>query len=147
MAAKMEAQAKEIEKLWMELERTNLKKDEDIPGLSTRALEGLLQEERVTQWVWLCVGALKNWMETLQVGELLRRPLNHAGGSSAGDSPPRDHVLGYRVWEVLCKSHTAYMTRYMAQAGKEPKGRSPYASLDEARGAPGSDFHWKNVHF
>ena len=50
-------------------------------------------------------------------------------------------------WEVLCKSHTAYMTRYTARVGHEPKGRAPYGSLDEARGALGSDLQWENVHF
>ena len=59
----------------------------------------------------------------------------------------RDHVLAYRIWEVLCKSHTAYMTRYNARSGQEPKGRSPYASLQEAKGALGTDFHWTNVRF
>ena len=61
--------------------------------------------------------------------------------------PPRDHVLAYRVWEVLCKSHTAYMMRYNTRAGQEHKGRLPYASLEDARGALGTDFHWKNVTF
>ena len=61
--------------------------------------------------------------------------------------PPRDHVLAYRIWEVLCKLHTAYMTGYTSKAGQEPKGRSPCGSLEEARGALGSDLHWKNVHF
>ena len=59
--------------------------------------------------------------------------------------PSRDHVLAYRIWEVLCKSHTAYMTRYNTRVGQEPKGRSPYASVEEARGALGTGFHWKNV--
>ena len=71
-------------------------------------------------------------------------------GPAIIDMPPplsRDHVLAYRVSEVLCKSHTAYMTRYTARASDKPKGRSPYGSLEEARGAPGNDFHGKNVHF
>ena len=59
--------------------------------------------------------------------------------------PPKDHVLAYTVWEELCKSHMAYMARY--RQAKEPKGRFLYVSTDEARGALGSDFHWKNVHF
>ena len=61
--------------------------------------------------------------------------------------PPRDHVPAYRIWEVICKSDTTYMTRYTARAGQEPKGRSPYGSLEEAKGALGCDFNWKNIHF
>ena len=68
-------------------------------------------------------------------------------GPMTSPPPLRDHLLAYRIWEVLCKWHTAYMTRYTARSGQEPKGRSPYGSLEEASGAPGTDFHWKNVRF
>ena len=50
--------------------------------------------------------------------------------------PPRNHVPAYRIREVLCKSHTAYMTSYTAKVGQEPKGQLPYGSLDGAKGAP-----------
>ena len=43
MAANMEAQAKEIERLRMEVEKTNLKKKEDIPEVSTAAPEEFSQ--------------------------------------------------------------------------------------------------------
>ena len=100
----------------------------------------------MTQWVCLCMGTLKEFLD--KVGGPLQRPADHAGaGSNPNPPPPRDHVLAYRIWEVLCKSHTSYTTRYSAKVGQEPKGRSPYGSLNEARGALGSDFHWKNVHF
>ena len=132
MAAKMEAQAKDIKRLRMELERTSLKKKEDIPEPSS--FEGL-PTRWVMQWMRVCVGALQEWMEKLQVGEPLTRPPDHVGGSSAGDSLPRDHVIAYRL--VLCKSHTTYMMRNTARVGKEAKGRSPYASLNEARGRAG----------
>ena len=133
----MEAHAKEIERLRLELERTSLKKEEGIPELTVGALEGFKQEERVTQWMHLCVDALKKWVDKMEVGEQLRRPVDHAGSNQAWGRPPKDHILAYRVWEVLCKSHTAYMARYTTRAALEPKGRSPYASLDEARGALG----------
>ena len=64
-----------------------------------------------------------------------------------GSPPPCDDVPAYHMCEVLYNSHTAYMMRYIARAGQEAKGLSPYGSLEEARGARGSDFHWKNVHF
>ena len=67
----------------------------------------------------LCVGALKEFLD--KVGGPLQRPTDHAGANGQGDAPPRDHVLAYRVWEVLCKSHTTYMTRYTARAGQELK--------------------------
>ena len=41
---------------------------------------------------------------------------------------------------MLCKSHTPYTTRYNAKSGHEPKGRLPYASLEEAEGALGTGF-------
>ena len=137
MAAKIEAQAKEIKRLRMELERTSLKKEENMPEPSNGAPEDFLPEEQVTHWKGLCVGALKEWIGKLLVGEPLRRPLDHAWGMTAGDSTPRDHVLAYRVWEVLCNSHIAYMTHYTARARKDPKGRSPYASLDKATTSTG----------
>ena len=131
----------------MELQRNIIKQKEDMLELTPGSLEEFVQEERVTQWMRLCVGAWKEFLD--KVGGLLQRPTDHAGASSHGDDPPppRDHVLAYRVWEEPCKSHTAYMTRYSARVGQEPKGRSPYGSLEEARGALGSDFHWNNVHF
>ena len=147
LAAKMEAQVEEIKGCWMELERMNLKGHEDVRELLTAASEDFLQEERVTQCMRLCLGVLKKWIEKLQVGKPLRRPLDHAGGSSAGGSPPKDHILANPVWGVLCTSHTAYMTRYAALTGKEPKQRFSYASLDEATGALHNDLHWKNAHF
>ena len=61
--------------------------------------------------------------------------------------PPHDHLLAYRIWEVPCKSHRGHTTRYNTRAAQEPKGRSPYASLEEARGALGTDFHRKIVRF
>ena len=130
MAAAMREQAQEIERLRMELQRTSIKQKESIPELTPGALDEFVQEERVAQWMRLCVGALKEFPE--QAGLPLQRPLNHEGANEQGLPPPRDHVVAYRIWEVLCKSHTAYMTRYNARSGQEPKGRSPYASLEEA---------------
>ena len=135
MAETMEAQAREMERLCMELQRTSIKQEE----LTAGSLEEFIQEERVTQWMRLCVGGMKEFLD--KVGGALQRPTDHAGAGNNGDTPPRDHVLAYRIWEVLCKSHTTYMTRYTARAGKEPKGRSPYGSPDEAREALGRDFH------
>ena len=129
----------------MELQRTSIKQKESIPELTPGALEEFVQEDRVAQWMRLCVGALKEFLH--HTGLPLHRPLDHEGANDQPDPPPPDHVLAYRIWEVLCKSHTAYMARYNAKFGQEPKGRSPYASLEEARGALGTDFHWKNVRF
>ena len=61
-------------------------------------------------------------------------------GTLTTPPPPRDHVLAYRIWEVLCKLHAAYMTQYDTTAGQEPKARSPYASLEEPRGFLGRIF-------
>ena len=97
----------------------------------------------MTQWMRLCVRALKEFLD--HTGLPLQRPLDHEGAND--QSFPHDHVLAYRIGEVHCKSHTAYMTRYNARSNQEPKGRSPYGSLEEARGALGTDFHWKNVRF
>ena len=90
----------------MELEWTNLKKDEDIPDLLTRALEDNLQEERVTQWMRLCVGALKEWMEKLQAGEPLRRPLDHVGPAVWGRAPPET-----TSWPIGCGRSCASPTQ------------------------------------
>ena len=117
MAKTMKAQAQEIERLRMELQRTSLRQKGDIPELTSDSLEEFVQEERVTQWMRLCVGALKEFRD--KVGGPLQRPADLAGASDQGP-PPRDHVLAYRIWEVLCKSHTAYMTRYTPRAGQEP---------------------------
>ena len=48
MAAAMKAQAQEIERLRMQLQRTGLKQMEDIPELTSGSLEEFVQEERVT---------------------------------------------------------------------------------------------------
>ena len=142
MADAMRAQAQEIERLRMELQRTSIKQRESIPELTPGTLEEFVQEDRVAQWMRLCVGALKEFLD--HTGRPMQRPLDHERANDQ-PPPPRDHALVYRIWEVLCKSHTAYMTPYTARSGQEPKGRSPYGSLEEARGAPMTDFHWKNV--
>ena len=67
------------------------------------------------------MGALKEFLD--KVGGPLQRPTDHAGANGQEDPPPppRDRVLAYQVLEVLCKSHTAYMTRYTATARQEPQ--------------------------
>ena len=78
---------------------TNLKKEEDIPELT---------EERVTQWMRLCVGALQDWLNSLQAAERVIQPPNHADHNPAGARAAAlgDYVLAYRVWKVLYKSHS-----------------------------------------
>ena len=58
----------------MELERTTLKKEAAIPDLSAGAVADFLREERVTQWMGLCMGAPKEWVDKMEAGEQLRRP-------------------------------------------------------------------------
>ena len=137
MAAAMKARAQEIERLRMEVQLTSLKQKEDSPELTSGSLEEFFHEETVTQWMRLCVGAMKELLD--KAGGPLQRRLDNAGATDRGFTPPppRDHLLAYCIWEVLCKSHTAYMTRYTARAGQEPKARSPYVSPEEAKGAPG----------
>ena len=94
MAAAMKAQAQEIERLRMKLQRTNIKQQEDIPELTSGALEEFVQEERVAQWMRLCVGAFKEFLN--KAGGPLQRRLDLAGANDQG-SPPRDHVLAYRI--------------------------------------------------
>ena len=65
----------------------------------------------------LCAGAPKEFLDKVGAPCSVRRILR--GPMIRGPPPPptRDHVPAYRIWEVLCKSHTAYMTRYTAGAG------------------------------
>ena len=63
MAAAMRAQAQEIERLRMELQRTGIKQQESILELTPGALEEFVQEDRVAQWMRLCVGALKDFLD------------------------------------------------------------------------------------
>ena len=92
MAEAVEAQAKEIERLRMELQRTNIKEKDGIPELTPGSLEEFLREERVTQWMRLCVGAMKEFPNKWGRGGL-QRPVDRAGAGRSGDAPPRDHVL------------------------------------------------------
>ena len=48
-----------------------------------------------------------------------------------------------RIIEILI----TLMYNLSAVTAAVTKARSPYASLEEARGALGTDFHWKNVRF
>ena len=57
------------------------------------------------------------------------------------DGSPRNHVLAHTVLEALCESHSAYMLRYKAHEGRQPKRRSAYASREAARMALSTDFH------
>ena len=59
MAAAMRAQAREIERLRMEPQRTSIKQKESNPELTPRALDEFVQEDRVAQWKRLCVGAFE----------------------------------------------------------------------------------------
>ena len=59
----------------MELQRTSTKQKEDIPELTSGALEEFVREERVAQWMRLCVGTLKEFLD--KAGGPLRRPLDH----------------------------------------------------------------------
>ena len=82
MAAAMRAHAQEIERLRMELQRTSIKQKESIPELTPGALDEFVQEDRVAQWMRLCVRALKEFLH--HIGMPLQRPLDHEG---ANDQP------------------------------------------------------------
>ena len=86
MAAAMRAQAQEIERLRMELQRTSIKQKESIPELTPGALGEFVQEDRVAQWMRLCVGALKEFLEHTRLP--LQRPLDHEGANEQGAAPP-----------------------------------------------------------
>ena len=75
MAAATRAEAQEIERLRMELQRTSIKQKESIPELTPGALDEFIQEDKVAQWMRLCVGALKEFLE--QTGLPLQLPLDH----------------------------------------------------------------------
>ena len=68
MAETMEAQARDIERLCMELQRTSIKQKDNIPELTPGSPEEFLQEERVTQWMRLCVGAMKESLDKVAGG-------------------------------------------------------------------------------
>ena len=92
MAEAMKAQAQEIQRPRMELQRTSLKQKEDIPELTSGPFEEFVQEERVTQWMCLCVGTLKEFLD--KVGRPLQRPTDHGRANDRGSPPPpppRDH--------------------------------------------------------
>ena len=86
MAETMEAHAREIERLRMELQRTNIKQKDNTPKLTSGSLEEFIQEERVTQWMRMCVGALKDFLDQVG-GGALQWPTDHAGGGNNGDAP------------------------------------------------------------
>ena len=87
----MREQAQEIERLRMELQRTSIKQKESIPELTPGALDEFAQEERVAQWMRLCVGALKEFLE--HAGLPPQRPLNHEGANEQGAAPPPPPVI------------------------------------------------------
>ena len=70
----------------MELQRTSLKQEDDIPEVTSDPLEDFVQEERVTQWMRLCVGALKEFLD--KTGGPLQRPTDHAGANDRPPPPP-----------------------------------------------------------
>ena len=64
MATAMRAQAQETERPRMGLHRTSIKQKQNIPELTPGALEEFVQKDRVTQCMLLCVGALKEFLDT-----------------------------------------------------------------------------------
>ena len=138
MAAVMREQAEEIERLRMELQRTSIRQKESIPELTPGALDEFVQGERVAQWMRLCVGALKEYLE--QAGLPLQRPQNHEGANEQGAAPPplRDHVLAYRVWEVLCKSPTGLQHRLRWVCRADHREVRPPRAVFSSNGDTGS---------
>ena len=63
MAETMEAQAREIEGLRMELQRTSIKPKDDIPDITPGSLEDLVQKGGLARWMCLFVGALKKFFD------------------------------------------------------------------------------------
>ena len=70
----------------MEVQRTSLKQKEDIPELTSESLEEFFPEETVTQWMRLCVGAMKELLD--KAGGPLQRRLDNAGAIDQGGPPP-----------------------------------------------------------
>ena len=85
MATARKAQVLENE-LRMELRRTGINQKKDLPPLTSGAFEESVEEERVAQWMRLCVGALKEFLD--KAGGPLQRPLDHARASDLGVPPP-----------------------------------------------------------
>ena len=98
----MREQAQEIERLRMELQRTNIKQKMSIPELTPGALDEFVQEERVTPWMRLCVGALNEFLEHARVP--LQRALNHEGASEQGAPPPPPVIVSWRTVSGKCSA-------------------------------------------
>ena len=82
----MREQAQQIEHLLMELQRTNIKQQESILELTPGALDEFVQEDRLAQWMRLCVGALNEFFEHTSLP--LQRLLDHEGANEQGAAPP-----------------------------------------------------------
>ena len=104
MAAATRAQAQEIERLRIELQLTSIKQKESIPELTPGALDEFVREDRVAQWMRLCVGALKEFLKHTSLP--LQRPLDHKG---ANDQPPPPSVIMY--WRTVSGKCSANRTR------------------------------------
>ena len=92
----------EIERLRMELQRTSIKQQESFPELTPVEF---VQEERVAQWMRLCVGALKEFLG--HAGSPLQRPLNHEGANEQGAAPPCPVIMSWRTaFGKCCASGT-----------------------------------------
>ena len=82
----LRAQTQEIERPRMELQRTSIKQKESIPEPTPGALDEFVQEDRVAQWMRLCVGALKEFLE--HTGLPLQRPRWIMKGPMSSPPPP-----------------------------------------------------------
>ena len=122
MAAALRAQAQEIERLRMDLQRTSIKQKENILELTAGALEEFVQEDRLAQWMRLCVRALKEFLD--KEGGTLQRPLDHEGAHDGADAPPTPVIMCWRIESGNCSVSRTWRTRCIMLPGlaKSVKG-------------------------
>ena len=135
MAAAMREQAEEIERLRMELQRTSIRQKESIPELTPGALDEFVQEERVAQWMRMCVGALKEYLE--QATLPVQRPQNHEGANEQGAAPPPRSCVGVPgLGSPLQVAHDVH-DEVQHQSGPRAQGQIALCLAGGGQGRPG----------
>ena len=86
-----------------------------------------MEEERVTKWMLMCLGAVKEWLDKIEVGEQLRWALGHALSNEAGGCLSLPGIMCWLIESRRCyASHTQRMWRgTQREWGWSPRGDPP----------------------
>ena len=127
------AQTREIQELREQLARVFVKEGPALPPLSIPETNKALERAQLTQWMRLNLSTFKAYVRVCagEVGQI-PRPVEFKSQVANTMMDPGEQ-LGWRTWDYLNQSLSAYTRRYAGSAGISPRSAWGQLCLEECQ--------------